>query len=265
MSSAPLHAPLHFECEGNLAVVTLNRPERSNALSRELLRELGRVGERVAANTDLRAVILTGSGEKAFCAGADLKERAGMDDAQVLEQLSAYQHELAWLSDCKLPVVAAINGVAFGGGLELALACTLRVCVPHALFALPETGLGIIPGAGGTQRLPRLVGPARAAEMILLGRRVDARTAEHWGLVNKIVQQPTHLLAETRQWLAPVVDGAKVAQTAALEALRAADTCDLETGLARERELYETCLRTEDRREALRAFAEKRAPKFTGR
>jgi enoyl-CoA hydratase/carnithine racemase len=265
MSPSAAATPLHFERRGNAAVVTLNRPERSNALSRELLRELARVGERISAATDLRAVILTGSGDKAFCAGADLKERAGMSDAQVLEQLAAYQHELAWLSDCNLPIVAAINGVALGGGLELALSCTLRVCVPHAVFALPETGLGIIPGAGGTQRLPRLVGPARAAEMILLGRRVDAATAEQWGLVNKIVPQSEQLVDETLRWLAPVVEGAKVAHTAALRALRAADDSDLETGLARERELYETCLGTEDRVEALRAFGEKRAPKFVGR
>jgi enoyl-CoA hydratase/carnithine racemase len=250
--------------DGGLRVLTLARPERRNALSRALVLELGRLGRELCADPTVRCILLTGEGERAFCAGADLKERIGMSDEEVRAQLRAYRTELAWLGTAPFPVVAAINGAALGGGLELALSCDLRIAAPHAVFALPETSLGIIPAAGGTQRLPRLVGEAKALELILLGTRLDAAEALRIGLVNRVLEAEQDLLAETKRWLAPLLEGAPLAQRAAIEAIRAS-SLPLAEGLEVEFAAYERCLTSEDRREALRAFAEKRKPKFEGR
>jgi enoyl-CoA hydratase/carnithine racemase len=209
-------------------------------------------------------VILTGEGERAFCAGADLKERSGMSEADVLEMLQLYRSELGWLSSFRAPVIAAINGVALGGGLELALLCDFRLAVEGAVLGLPETSLGIIPGAGGTQFLPRLIGAARARELVLLGQRITATEALALGLVNRVVAEGSELLSETLAFARPILEGAPIAQKAALRALRAAEL-PLEEGLRVELSAYEECLRTEDRLEGLRAFAEKRPPRFTGR
>lgn len=247
------------------AIVTLNRPDRRNALDRATVGELGRIGRELAQDSTVGAVVLTGAGDRAFCAGADLKEREGMSDDQVRAMLDAYRTEFAWLGSSPFPVVAAINGAALGGGLELALACDLRVAVSTAVLGLPETSLAVIPGAGGTQRLPRLIGYARAAELILLGRRVTADEALALGLVNRVAATGASVVDDALAWLAPVLTGSPVAMRAALEALRAATALPLGAGLAAERRAYETCLASEDRREALRAFAEKRAPVFRGR
>jgi enoyl-CoA hydratase/carnithine racemase len=211
------------------------------------------------------AVVLTASGDQAFCAGADLKERAGMSDDEVRAMLGQYRTELAWLSSSPFPVVAALNGAALGGGLELALACDLRVAAAHAVLGLPETSLGIIPAAGGTQRLPRLVGLAKATELVLLGTRLTAAEALTLGLVNRVTLAGTSVLDDTLAWLAPVLDGSPIAMRAALEALRASVALPLAEGLAAERHAYEACLVSEDRKEALAAFAEKRNPVFRGR
>jgi enoyl-CoA hydratase/carnithine racemase len=256
---------LSVEQRAAALIVTLNRPERSNALDRQTLREFAALGAALPSHADVRALVLTGAGEKTFCAGADLKERSQMSDMEVREQLAAYRSELGWLASCSLPVVAAINGAALGGGLELALLCDLRIATPTARFGLPETSLGVIPGAGGTQRLPRLVGEGRAKEMILLGRRLNAEEALDWGLIGRIASSAERLLEETLQWLEPVLTGAPLAQAAALAAIDAAAELDLERGLERELELYETCLTSADRKEALRAFAEKRRPVFHGK
>src|SRR5262245_14918910 len=161
-------SPVRLLRRGAVAVLQIDREARRNALSRETLLAFGRLGRECAAAPEVRAIIVTGSGDKAFCAGADLKERQGMTPDDVRVQVGLYRSELGVLDKSAKPVIAAINGVAFGGGLELALVCDLRVAAPSAELALPETGLGIIPGAGGTQRLPRIVGEARAKEMILL-------------------------------------------------------------------------------------------------
>jgi enoyl-CoA hydratase/carnithine racemase len=250
--------------DGGLCVLTLNRPDRRNALSRAVIAELGRLGRELAQNTTVRAVVLTGAGEQAFCAGADLKERAGMSDEEVRAQLRSYRTELGWLGTSTFPVVAALNGAALGGGLELALACDLRIAAAHAVVALPETSLGIIPAAGGTQRLPQVVGRPKALELILLGTRLDATEALRLGLLNRVVEAGRDLLTETKAWLLPVLEGAPIAQRAALEAVRAS-ALPLPQGLEAELTAYERCLSSEDRREALRAFAEKRKPKFEGR
>jgi methylglutaconyl-CoA hydratase len=255
---------LLVERRDGLVLVRLNRPERSNALSRQLIAELGELGRQLRAERELKLVLLTGSGLKAFCAGADLKERLGMTTAAVREQLQAYRTELGWLADLDVPTVAALNGAALGGGLELAMLCDLRVAASHVVLGLPETSLAIIPGAGGTQRLPRLIGPSRALEMVLLGRRLTADEALQWGLINRICPAGEDLIVNTLDWLAPILHGAPVAQRAALEAVRCSTTHSLQDGLSQELALYERCLTSADRVEALCALQERRPPRFTG-
>jgi methylglutaconyl-CoA hydratase len=250
---------------GAAAVVNLDRPDRRNALDRATLSELGRVGRELGADPTVRAAILIGSGDRAFCAGADLKEREGMSDDDVREVLGLYRSEFAWLGSAPFPTVAALNGAALGGGLELALACDLRNAAAHAVLGLPETSLGIIPAAGGTQRLPRLLGTSKALELILLGTRLEAAQALALGLVNRVCADGKDLLEDTLEWLAPTLEGSPIAARAALEAVRPALSLPLDEGLAAERRAYEACLVSEDRKEALRAFAERRKPVFRGR
>jgi enoyl-CoA hydratase/carnithine racemase len=251
--------------DASATIVTLCRPESANALSEALLDELIAIGPVIAERTDARAVVITALGDKAFCAGADLKERLHFTEVDVRRMLEKYRSGLAWLVECPVPVVAAINGSALGGGLELAMMCDLRVAVAHAHFALPETTLGIVPGAGGTQRLPRLVGTARATELILLGARINAQQALAFGLINRIAEPGVAVLADTLRWLTPILEGAPTATRAALRAVRGACALPLNEGLESERAAYERCLVSEDRVEALRAFAEKRPPQFKGR
>jgi enoyl-CoA hydratase/carnithine racemase len=257
-------AVLDYSKRGTVGILTLCRPQRKNALSREMLDAFAAMRARVQADTELRALIITGSGD-AFCAGADLKERATMSDVEVRAQLDRYRSALTWLDTASVPVVAAINGAALGGGLELALLCDLRIAAPTAILGLPETRLGIIPGAGGTQRLVHVVGESMAKRMILLGERIDAQTALARGLVHQLASSAEALLDETLTFIAPIADGAPIAQAAALAAIDAARSLPLAAGLDLERREYERCLVSEDRKEALAAFAEKRAPVFRGR
>lgn len=256
--------PIHVAQEGSVAIWTIDRESRMNSLSRATLLAFGKLVREAMANPSIRAIVITGRGDKAFCAGADLKERQGMSENDIRVQVELYRSELGPLDRCPKPVVAALNGVAFGGGLELALVCDLRVAAEHAELALPETTLGIIPGAGGTQRLPRVVGEARAKEMILLGRKITAAQALSWGLVNRVVPRGTPLLEDTLAWIEPIAKGAPIAQAAALEAVDRAWAHDLDTGLELEKVSYDKVLVSRDRREALLAFAEKRKPAFRG-
>lgn len=255
---------LRLEQREGAAIVTIDRADRSNALSRDTLRAFAELESPLTAAPDVRAIVITGAGTRAFCAGADLKERRHMSLPEIRDQLRAYRGELGWLERTNKPVVAAINGAALGGGLELALLCDLRIASRNATFALPETRLGIIPGAGGTQRLPRLIGEARAKELILLGRTLNADEAHGWGLLNQVIETPEDLINETLRWLNPILHGAPLAQRAALTAIRASSG-PLEAGLDTELAAYEECLESEDRIEALTAFAEKRPPEFKGR
>ncbi|WP_394823411.1 enoyl-CoA hydratase-related protein [Pendulispora albinea] len=258
-------APISVSRHGGVIVFTIDRPERMNSLSRETILSFGRLTREAVADDSVRAIVVTGAGDKVFCAGADLKERQKMDENDVRKQLELYRTELGELGRSPKPVIAAINGGAFGGGLELALLCDLRVAAAHATLSLPETSLGIIPGAGGTQRLPRIVGEARAKEMILLARRLTAEEALGWGLVNRVVPAGTDLLGDVLAWIEPISNGAPLAQAAALQAIdRALDT-SLELGLELEKVSYDTVLVSEDRREALEAFAAKRKPNFRGK
>jgi len=237
--------PVRVEQRGAVVVWTIDRPDRMNAISRAVLTALGGLAREAATNRSIRAIVVTGAGDKAFSAGADLKERQEMTENEVRAQIDLYRSELGPLDRCPKPVVAAINGLAFGGGVELALCCDLRVAAPNAEFALPETSLGIIPGAGGTQRLPRIVGEGRAKELILLGRRLTADDAV--------------------AWVRPIAEGAPIAQAAALEAIDRGLDASLETGLMIEKVGYDKTIVTEDRREALAARAEKRPPRFQGK
>jgi len=257
--------PVHVEQRGTVAVFTLDRADRANALSRAAVVALGRLAREAATNPSIRAIVVTGAGDRVFCAGADLKERRGMSENDVRVQLALYRSELGPLDHSPKPVVAAINGAALGGGLELALCCDLRVAAAHALLGLPETSLGIIPGGGGTQRLPRMVGEARAKEMILLGRRLTAHEALAWGLVNRVTPAGTHVVDDAVEWVRPIAEGAPIAQQAALEAIDRVFDATLEVGLELERVSYDRTLVSEDRREALAAFAEKRKARFQGR
>jgi methylglutaconyl-CoA hydratase len=188
-----------------------------------------------------------------------------MTENDVRVQVELYRSELGPLDRSPKPVVAAINGAALGGGLELALCCDLRVAVDSAQLGLPETTLGIIPGAGGTQRLPRVVGEARAKEMILLGRRLTAHEALAWGLVNRVTPAGKSVVDDAVEWIRPIAEGAPIAQGAALEAIDRALDVTLELGLELEKVSYDKTIVSEDRREALTAFAEKRKPRFQGR
>ncbi len=240
---------------------TIDGEARRNALSRAVVAELEQHVKRVSGpDRAVRAVVLTGAGDKAFCAGADLKERAGMSESEVrafLEQLRRTFRALE-RSDCVF--IAYVNGVAFGGGTELALSCDLRVINATAEMGLTEVKLGIIPGGGGTQRLPRLIGKGAAKELILTGRRIHAEEAVKLGLVNKRGGLPeAHALAEA------VVENAPIAVGAAKHAIDEGLALDLDAALALELQKYELTIKTADRLEGLKAFAEKRKPVFTGR
>jgi enoyl-CoA hydratase/carnithine racemase len=257
--------PVKVEQRGSVAIWTIARPDRKNALSRAALLALGKLAREAQTNASVRAVLITGAGESAFCAGADLKERQGMSHDDVRALLELYRSELDAIDRSIKPMVAAINGIALGGGLELALCCDLRIASAHAELGLPETSLGIIPGAGGTQRLPRVVGEARAKELILLARRVTAAEAFAWGLVNRVAPPQTNLLEDAIAWIANIAEGAPLAQAAALEAIDRAMDVPLAIGLDLEKGCYGKILATEDRAEALAAFAEKRKPIFKGK
>jgi methylglutaconyl-CoA hydratase len=256
--------PIEVEQRGNVVIWTIDREPRMNSLSRALLLAFGKLAREAVSNPSVRAIVITGRGDKAFCAGADLKERQGMTENDIRVQVELYRSQLGPLDRSPKPVIAALNGVAFGGGLELALICDLRVAAAHVKVGLPETTLGIIPGAGGTQRLGRIVGEARAKEMILLGRRLDAAEALSWGLVNRVVPTGTDLIEDTLAFIEPIANGAPLAQAAALEAIDRSFDVGLELGLELEKVSYDKVLVSADRREALAAFAEKRKPSFKG-
>ncbi len=248
----------HEEC----ALIRLNRPQALNALSFALLRELGQVLDAVAGS-DARALLVTGAGEKAFCAGADIKELTERTLVEQKRGAELGQAVMAKLDRLPIPSVALVNGYAFGGGLELAMACTFRLATPNAKMGLPEIKLGLIPGYGGTQRLPRLVGEARALEMIMSGRSVDARTALDWGLVNRIVEsEPLEsALAFVREFAGhslPVLGFAR-------DAVRRALDTPLAEGLKIEADLSTLAYQTADAAEGMAAFMAKRAPKFGDR
>lgn len=254
---------LREETDGAL-ILTLNRPEVMNSLNFGLLHALSGEIEAVRFRADVRVLIVTGAGDKAFCAGADLKERAGLSPEKVREYIYTIRNLFTALEYLGKPVIAAVNGIALGGGTELALASDIRVVAATASMGLTETRLAIIPGAGGTQRLPRLVGKGKAKELIFTGRRVDAAEALDIGLANKICD-PSELLAECRNMAAMICETGPVAIEQAKYAINYGLETDLNTGLAIESNAYWVCIPTEDRLEGLTAFREKRAPVYKGK
>jgi len=257
-------AEFRVESRGAFEIWTIDGEDRRNAIRRAMLAELEALVARVSRSRDVRAVVLTGAGEKAFCAGADLKERAGMSEAEVRAFLDGLRRTLRSMERSDCVFVAALNGAALGGGTELSLACDLRVAAPHAELGLTEVKLGIIPGGGGTQRLSRLVGPGAAKELILTGRRAGAKEALAMGLVNRVAL-PGQLLDDASELAQSVAANAPIAVAAAKHAIDDGLSLGLDDALALEQRQYQLVLQTEDRLEGLRAFAEKRPPKFQGR
>jgi enoyl-CoA hydratase/carnithine racemase len=252
------------EEDGGVLMLTLNRPEVMNSLNFALLQALAAEIEAVRFRADVRVLIVTGAGEKAFCAGADLKERAGLSPEKVREYIYTIRNLFTAIEYLNKPVIAAVNGIALGGGTELALASDIRVVAATASMGLTETRLAIIPGAGGTQRLPRLVGKGKAKELIFTGRRVDAVEALDIGLANKICE-PSDLLAECRNMAAMICETGPIAIEQAKYAINFGLETDLHTGLSIESNAYWVCIPTEDRLEGLAAFREKRKPVYKGK
>lgn len=255
---------IHYKQTGNIAFITLNRPGAMNAFNYDMLVELGQITESIRINPDIRVVIFTGSGDRAFSVGADLKERKTLTDWQVKRNIYKIGDVFTAIDNLPQPTIAMMNGYAFGGGMELALACDFRIAAETALMGLTETGLAIIPGAGGTQRLPRLIGEARALELILTARKLTASDALAYGVVTKIVP-PESLLQETAAFADSILANGPIALQQAKFAIKHGMNVDLQTGLAIERKAYEMTIPTEDRIEALTAFAEKRKPVFKGK
>ncbi len=250
--------------EKGVALITVNRPEKLNALSSAVIVELREAFERIHSDPAIRAAILTGAGEKAFVAGADINELAALSAVELRAYALRGQAALRLLETCGKPSVAAVNGFALGGGLELAMACTVRFASENARLGQPEVKLGIVPGYGGTQRLPRLVGRGRALEMLLSGEPVTAAEAYRIGLVNAVRPQ-SELLAHSREWLEKVLANGPVAVALTLEAVDAGLDANLDAGLRLEAAAFGVTAATEDRREGTRAFLEKRRPAFAGK
>ena len=252
------------EEHGSVVILTLNRPAIMNAFNFTLLYELKEKIEELRFRSDVRVVIITGAGEKAFCAGADLKERITLSDIQVKEFIFTIRNLFTSIEYLNKPVIAAVNGVALGGGTELALASDIRIASLNATMGLTETRLGIIPGAGGTQRLPRLVGRGKAKELIFTGKRVGAEEAFQIGLVNQICEQDV-LLDECMEMAKLICETGPIAIEQAKYAINFGLETDLTTGLAIESNAYWVTIPTEDRLEGIAAFREKRKPVYKGK
>jgi enoyl-CoA hydratase len=253
-----------FKVENYIAYVTLNRPEALNSFNYDTLCELDSVIESISVDPNVRVVVFTGSGEKAFSVGADLKERKSLTIEQVKRNLNKINGVFSAIDSLPQPTIAAINGFAFGGGMELALSCDFRISSNTALMGLTETSLAIIPGAGGTQRLPRIIGESKALELVLTAKRISADEALKYGLLYKVVPMKS-LLQEAISLAGVMLENGPVALQQAKFAIKQGMNTDLQTGLKIERKAYEVTIPTEDRIEALQAFSEKRKPNFKGK
>ena len=248
-----------------ILLVTLNRPQLSNALNTQMGLDLMEVFEALSIDVEeLRAVVITGSGDKAFCAGGDLKERNGMTDASWQAQHAIFERMVRALMGCPIPLIAAVNGAAYGGGCEIAAASDFVYAATHARFALTEVTLGIMPGAGGTQNLARAVGERRAKELILSGLPFTSAEAEAWGLVNRVIE-PADLMETTFAIARRIAANGPIAVRQAKQAILRGMQMSVWDGLAFEIEAYNRLVPTEDRREGVLAFNEKRKPVFRGR
>jgi enoyl-CoA hydratase len=259
-----LSSEIKVEDRGTLLAVTLDRAAKRNALTRAMLESLRELFSSLRTRERLRVVILTGAGREAFCAGTDIGDLAALDEAGAREASRRGQEVCDAIELCNVPVIAAVNGTAAGGGCELALACHLRVAARHATFSLPETRLGVLPAYGGTQRLARSIGAGRALAAMLAGDTLTADEALRLGVVNRVAEKD-QLLDEADALARAISEHAPLAVRACLEAVTRGLRLPLEEGLALEAELFSRLFSTEDMREGTRAFLEKRAPIFKGK
>jgi enoyl-CoA hydratase/carnithine racemase len=264
MSSSYRTLTVTRDVDGFVVTVELNRPEALNAMNTAMGEELLHCFDRLAWDRQVRAVVFTGAGEKAFCVGGDLKEREGMTDEAWRAQHLIFEQGAARVLHCPVPVIAAVEGFAMGGGCELAVLSDFVVASESAVFAVPEVTRGIFPGIGGTQLLPRIIGAPAAKEMIFTGRRVAAPEARALGLVNHLVPRG-QARAKALEIATAIAENGPVAVRQAKKAINWGSETDLETGMALAIEAYNNTVSTEDRLEGVRAFNEKRKPRFTGR
>ncbi|WP_010097784.1 enoyl-CoA hydratase-related protein [Ornithinibacillus scapharcae] len=252
-----------YEKKSNIAYITLNREEALNAFNYQMLLELQKITSQIHVDREVRAVIITGSGKKAFSAGADLKERKTLTESEVRRNVKAIRDCFDAIANLPQPTIAAVNGYCFGGGFELMIACDFVIAVTGAKMGLTETSWAIIPGAGGTQRLPRLVGEMKAKELILTAKKITAEEACELGAVLKVVDQIT-LMEECEILAKQILQNGPIAVTQAKYAISLGMNTDIKTGLDIEAKAYELTIPTADRLEALQAFSEKRVPVFKG-
>jgi enoyl-CoA hydratase len=253
-----------LEVKNHIAYVTLNRPEVLNCFNYQTLIELEEAVEEIRYNPNVRVVIFTGAGQKAFSAGADLKERKTLTENEVRRNVNKIGRVFAEVESLPQPTICALNGYAFGGGFELALACDFRIAVKEAKMGLTELSWAIIPGAGGTQRLPRLIGEAKAMELILTARKLEATEAYDYGILNRVIDEQEELISTAEEIAASIIKNGPIAVRQAKYAIKQGMNADLQTGLSIEAKAYEVTIPTKDRVEALVAFSEKRAPNFKG-
>ncbi|NPV91141.1 MAG: crotonase [Firmicutes bacterium] len=255
---------LEYRKADGVAFVTINRPEVLNALNSTVFRELKLIFDEMSQDEEVKAVILTGKGDRAFAAGADIRELQKCSFLEARRFALRTKVTQQTIASFTKPVIAALNGFTLGGGLEVAMCCDIRIAAPHAKFGQPEINLGFIPGGGGTQRLARLIGPARAKELVFSGQMIDASRANEIGLVNKVV--PTaDLMAEAEQLARAIAGKSSAILELAKVAIDRGLEMDLDSGLQMEIELWGECYATEDRDEGIAAFLEKREPQFKGK
>lgn len=255
---------LLYQVEDGIALITINRPKVLNALNQQVIRELGRAMRSAADDDTVKVVVLTGAGEKAFAAGADIEELTELGPVSAIELARRGQALTRDMERLGKPIIAALNGFALGGGCEIAMACTLRVAADTAKLGQPEVNLGLPPGYGGTQRLPRLVGKGRALDLILTGRMVSADEARAMGLVNMVVPG-AELMDAVRKLAGTIMEKAPLAVRFAMEAVHGGMEMGLDQGLNLEAHQFGLCAGTEDMKEGLTAFLEKRKPSFKGK
>jgi enoyl-CoA hydratase len=253
------------ESQPHTLLVTLSRPEAANAMNTQMGLDLLALFDSInAARNRQRCIVLTGAGPRAFCAGGDLKERNGMTDQQWQDQHLIFERAIRAIIHCPVPIIAAVNGAAYAGGMEIALCADFIYAAEHARFALTEVTLGIMPGAGGTQTLPRAVGARRAKEILLTGKPFTAQQGFEWGMVNRICASET-LVAEALETAAAIAGNAPISTRQIKQSVNYGLNMDLASGMMFEIEAYNRMVPTEDRREGIRAFNEKRKPNFQGR
>lgn len=259
-----MYNTLHTYLTDNILTVTINRPDKLNALNKMVMSELDEVVTEIYLNKEIKGAILTGAGAKAFVAGADISEFQGLSREEGEELARRGQEIFFRIENAPKPILAAVNGFALGGGCELAMACHFRLCSPNAKFGQPEVNLGIIPGYGGTQRLTRIVGKGKAIELMLTGRMMDAQEALQSGLVNYIIETD-ELLTKAREMLGIIGEKAPLAIAKIIECVNLAEEGGVGDGFLSEQEAFGECFATEDMKEGASAFLEKRKPRFKGK